>query len=489
MAVPAKLVPYKSAPKRFQNDLDWVKGLLALFTEMYNKPEEQPEYKLIVDQIDKLEAKNETDGQMATGDMTPTAKKEAADQILGNKFMKYKGKAGLNELAHVTDFERKLCKRISNPKAIKEHLNEEIVKYINLQGVVLDPRLINQLSDYFELYGHKLEGKLETYGGLEIDDNWYLGRSLIQPANGPMPTWTRFLSRLSDPEAFAAWYYGLASKKYKGRQVLWVHGENGEDGKTFVMKLLNEHLFAGVSHSLANAAFSPGAERFLGQEMVDKYVIMWDDCKNDRAIFSEIIKQVSAGDEGNPIRIEGKGKDVYSAPVDCRLCINSNSKPQLSNDNFILSRCLYINVAKLEDKPDVDLKAKFIAELPQFLEYGRQCFEMACTDKRKIAQNEKTQVLIDQIVAEYQEPQDSTFNALFVYTDAYTDTLTPADIRAALSTQKITDRFAIQAFYKWMEDVLGVKKLHTTLGKKTSVVLRGIRLKNTTDRYNEGQFR
>jgi phage/plasmid-associated DNA primase len=191
---------------------------------------------------------------------------------------------------------------------------------------------------------------------------------------------------MNDPEGFSAWIYGVASKRYKGRQILWLQGKHGEDGKTYIQKLIAEALFPNVSQPMVNSALSGDASRWMGAEFIGKTLAYWDDCNNRRALFMEVVKQLSAGSQGNKARIESKGVMAYQGELDTRLWINSNFAPEVSQDNFITSRLLYITIEKMAEDPDPEIGTRFKAELPQFFRYAKACYERCCPDDYAIVQ-------------------------------------------------------------------------------------------------------
>jgi len=314
------------------------------------------------------------------------------------------------------------------------------------------------------------------------DDDWVLGRSKHKPKQGPMPTWDNYLSRMNDKEAFAAWIYGVASKRYKGRQVLWIHGGEGEDGKTFTQKIISDELFPNVYAAMSNHALSEGASRFMQADFEGKVLATWGDCNNSTVLLREDIKQLSAGSEGDVARVEKKNKQAYSAQMEAVLWINSNFRPVVTGDNFVRSRLLYINLAKLDEPKDRTLKAKFIAELPALLAYGEQCFEKLCPDSRRVIQNDIANAEIDEMVVESEAEYEGIFDRYFNYVTTKTKNLEgsyalTSDIQAILKKEGLRKNYDQSKWYAWLSKRHSFNKMRRTVGDKKREVVMGITIK------------
>jgi hypothetical protein len=436
--------------------------------------EDNPDYNGIKSLIFKLEKKAKVD----LSKIHPDAKKKLARDILNPKFKRCIDLESMNSVAVVKDLENKIVAEIVNPRTISDILWNVIAEDAELNEVTYPPVLMKELIEYWKAYGDKID-KIETYGGIGSDD-WCLGKCLIKPVAGPMPTWQRYLDRMNDAGAFAAYIYGIVSKKYRGRQLLWFHGSNGGDGKSLVQKVIAENCFANVAHPMSNDAFAAG-KTFTAAEFVGKAFGYMDDCNNSMLLFKEIIKQLSAGADGNKIRSEKKGVDATDEQLETRIWVNSNFAPEVSNDNFVRSRLLYIKISPLKEKADPTIKDKFIAELPQFLEFGRQCFEMLADSDYNIEQNEEAEHQIDSLVSDHNEQFDIVFNKCFKHD--INGSVKCGTIASLLSDAGLKDNVKRGNFYRWMLTEFGYDKTPWYEGSKRGEEIKGICVKDWTEPY------
>jgi len=290
---------------------------------------------------------------------------------------------------------------------------------------------------------------------------------------------------MNDPEAFAAWIYGMASKRYRGRQVLWLKGENGEDGKSYVQRLIAKNLFPNVTHPMMNSALSEGASRFIGAEFENKYLAYWDDCNNTMALFREDVKALSAGADGNKARVEHKGVMAYEAQLEARLWINSNYAPSVSQDNFVHSRLLYVCLEAMSEEPDINIGAKFEAELPAFLEHGQRMFEKLCPDSRKIGQSPDAEQEIDEMADNFDHHYEAIFDQLWVQTTEFEDSyVTCADIQTVLKREGLRDHVKQADWYRWLEKREGLKRSKIPEGDGFRKVVRGMRARSAPPTFD-----
>lgn len=402
-------------------------------------------------------------------------KLELAVQLLPNLKKHFNAeKTATREVFLVVDEANRLGSLIKNSRSVREtirhYIGQNIVK---AKMPLLPPHEVGQLADIWFDYEPGLD--FETFGGFSAD-KWCLGRCLYRPAEavGPMPTWERFLGRLNDPEAFASWIYGVASKAYKGRQVLWLHGEHGEDGKTYVQKLFAKALFPNVSHAMVNSALNGDASRWMGSEFEDKTLAYWDDCNNSMALFLEVVKQLSAGSQGNKARIEGKGQAAYTGQLETRLWINSNVAPKVSQDNFITSRLVYISIDKMDEAVDPNIGEAFLAEMPQFLRFARDCYAKTCADNYRIVQTDAVLETIADFGSDFEAKNIDVFDDYFEEGQPE-DYVTTKRVAEVLKLSGIVENQKIADWYVWLaKRHRGHRRQRVINGKKTKVVC-GIR--------------
>ncbi|MEQ5875790.1 hypothetical protein J3455_14725 [Pseudoalteromonas sp. NFXS39] len=256
-------------------------------------------------------------------------------------------------------------------------------RWLQELGVPLPPRKANELVKYW--LNHTELVAEPVIMGLPGDDNWCLHRSKYFPdPNVEFPTWQRILDRMSDPVAFAAWQYGVYTGNYQGRQMLWMHGENGEEGKSAIARIIGQELYGPAHNAISNASINSNEKRFLNSHFEHAALVIYPDASNRKCLSSEEFKTLaSAGSD--PVLIERKGKQAYTAYLNARMWICSNFSPEVTSDNFMTSRLLYISISPMVDeKPDPTVKERLKAELSGFLAYAEQCYEERCPDNYRI---------------------------------------------------------------------------------------------------------
>lgn len=400
----------------------------------------------------------------------PQQRMQLACQLLNNRYKRHIHSNGTPSLMRVEDEEKMVLRKIINNKMTYDAiLAREIATTALESGEVLSPKDVDSYVDYWNLYGDVV-GHYDIYGGFE-PKSWCLSYCKVPVEKGPMPTWMHFLNRMNDKEAFAAMIYGLVSKKYRGRQMMWLQGAEGEDGKTYVLKLLLKELFPGVSVAVTNHAFSEGAARFTAAEFEDKHVAYWDDCGNPKALMREDIKQYSGGEEAAETRVEQKGVAARNAQLHTRLIISSNLAPE-GKGNAFLSRLLYVVLDPLVEAKDVTIGEKFVSELPAFLYYAEKCYEVLCPDNRTILQNEAATELKNRCVDDMNHTNIVFFDQCFEEDENGAVALYKIDelFKKHVGTR---DTYALGDFYKWLEKEKGFKKVgynKVTKEKKNCIV-------------------
>ena len=494
----AKVKPWKLFTQDERQSGEYLVSMRETYERTHADPGASADYVHIVNAISSLRRKKEAEQErlekqlqkeIAQGrdyqQMSDAEKCALAQEFLNPKFRWYLGQSKLRELFCIKDEDARIVGRVINPKAIHELLAGAIADQAVGSGEIYPPPFIDELVRFWQRYGDCIKN-FDVYGGFE-PDTWCLGRSLYVPVAGLMPTWDRFLSRMNDREAFAAWIYGMASKRYRGRQVLWLKGENGEDGKSYVQALLARNLFPEVTHPMMNSALSEGASRFIGAEFENKYLAYWDDCNNTMALFREDVKALSAGADGNRARVEHKGMMAYQAQLEARLWINSNYAPSVSQDNFIRSRLLYICLAPMSEAPDIHIGKRFEAELPAFLEYGQRMFEQLCPDSRKIRQNVEAEEEIDELADNFDDHHESIFAQEWVKTTEFEDSyVTCTDIQTVLKREGLRDNLKQADWYRWLEKRKGLKRSKIAEGEGFRKVVYGMRGRLASPRFDFG---
>ena len=289
------------------------------------------------------------------------------------------------------------------------------------------------------------------------EDIWCFHRANHEPDSSvAINRWLNILNRMSDAKAFAAWVWGVYSCEYKGRQVLWLHGKHGEDGKSLITQLIASELFGPAHNAISNASLGASEKRFLASYFENASLVIYPDASNRRCLMSETFKTVaSAGSD--PVLIERKGKQAYTSYLKARMWVCSNFAPEITNDNYILSRLLYIDIDKMDEKPDPKVRDDLKAELPGFLHYAKQAYEERCPDNYKIVSIDDTETRVKRMAEDFFEEYEVIFNKYWEFCgqDEFVDA---AKVRDITRKEGLTSNHDHKNFITWLTEKRGVVK-------------------------------
>jgi hypothetical protein len=187
-----------------------------------------------------------------------------------------------------------------------------------------------------------------------------------------------------------AFVWSCFEPRCRSRQFCYLYGPHGEEGKSTVLTVLYR-LFGvaavSLNNSLTNGEMSA---RWLPAMLLGKRVVVWPDCKNPRFAMSEILRNIVSGD---PVPIERKGEDPFTAILRVRLFIASNTAPEITDEGANSSRLLRVDVDKrLSD--EAGWEDKLEQEMPYFLYACRAAYQELCPDHGAIRLGTKAKKLI-----------------------------------------------------------------------------------------------
>lgn len=390
-----------------------------------------------------------------------------ARKVLDKQFLLVPRPGFAPDIYQITDRDKKEVTKLIGLDSERICLARALATEADLMGDIFAPREVRDLTDYWTQLAKASERPVLM--GREGSDDWCLFRQKYLPEEGDITAWKGWLDRLSDPEAFAAWIWGVYSGEYKGRQILWMHGPNGLDGKTYVQNTLGDQLFGPLRGTVGNAQLKN--TQFLTSSLEGKLLVTLGDCNVSTLHKYEIIKSISAGEKGDAVTIEHKGKTAYPAKLQSRLWVNSNLAPDLDNGVHETSRILYISVAKIVGEADNDIERKVIAELPAFLYYARECFNKRCPQGSSII---KGNTLTDSLVADLNIDAVEEFQGWFengfqsVEGDRY---LKAVQVNDRLKTLGIGSTFKHRDFQKFLRQTMDctISTEHNGVGREKRI--------------------
>jgi len=338
-------------------------------------------------------------------------------------------------------------------KILVRYLSRE---WLEQMGEPISPKSANEFVSYW--YNHEKPIEMPEPLGRIGDDNWCLHRSSYFPDSSvPFPSWMKILDRMSEPEAFAAWHWGVFSGSYKGRQMVWLHGPNGEDGKSTLASIIGKELYGPAHNAISNASIGSGEKRFLNSFFENAALVIYPDANNRKCLMSEAFKTVaSAG--ADPVLIERKGRQAYTAELKARMWVCSNHAPEVTNNNFIISRLLYIHIDKMvNETPDPTVFDRLIAELPGFLAYAKECYEKLCPDNYKIKTEQSTIDKVAELSSGFFDEYETIFTKYWQTSDE-SIRVEASKIRDLLKSEGMANNNTYSNFIEWMIQHKGVVK-------------------------------
>lgn len=285
-------------------------------------------------------------------------------------------------------------------------------------------------------YNVVLKEKLEADGG--VFTQWCTYYCDIKPDDSvPCPHTLETLGRMTEGAAVAAWIWGIYSKEYKGRQVPWIFGRAGEEGKSYFFRTIGVELFGEDKGFTAVSSTSTGKNQnnFTMNNFVKSVMILYPDCNNPAIIQTEFGKILSGGGRDS-VQAEAKYKSAVTTTIEGRLMIVSNKEPTVAPDNWYLSRLMFCEIEPFKGAKDPNMDEKFRAEIPGFLAYAKRCYTELCSDNETIVLKSATNERVLDLLPMNDDFHQAKFEEHFVIEKG-----------ASLNVKKITNALEqIQSF-------------------------------------------
>lgn len=388
---------------------------------------------------------------------------EQSKEVVRHKFLSCRDNSSANA-GYIDYIIKDHENKIVEPLIIGEDRFRDIARtlapIIEKDGHQISTNEAKIIWDYATVHGEALVVKPKLCAQPE-HGGWCLHRISVQPdPSKPMPETERFLARINDPEAFAAWCYGVASDRYVGRQVLWVKGE-GSDGKSTFFKSFAS--IFGITAGSIDWTTLKSNPAFAGSLFVNKRFVYVPDNNNPELLNTGLFKSLS--DPGSdPVTINHKYGKMYSTELEAHTAVLSNFEPNIRNQTHSLSRTLFLTVAPrdLSVPADKSITDRFIAELPAFLAYGEDCYNRLCTNNTEIKAN-------DSVVAAVQKQMDATSEQWGVILGEHFTIEAEAEIDNAVVYKRLTEECRLNnhqvgEFRAWLKTEHGVEWLQVSNG-------------------------
>lgn len=454
--------------KEDRDDLEYMKALLELYHKRDLYEDKHDGAKKIFDKIKSIQGQQTRQSKQGT----PQEWYNFACDMFGDTIHKYIGPDGTSQIFAVKNQQFKLGEVISHNRGVTDTLTNKMAQRIIEEG--LPQPEYTEVGSYCKqwlMFAPPVDYKI--FGSFN-DDSWCLSRCLVKPYAGEshdnkewlldkMPVWKSNLNRMTDGDAYAAWWYGVASERYKGRQALHERGF-GEDGKTFKMTVLLNNLFPDVAASVSNNSMNGDSQRFVMADFENKVIATWDDCQNTQALRKELVKQLTGSAKGGKQKVEKKGIQAYNAEINCKLFINGNFRPAVDGAKWCTSRLLYVEIEPFPENYQIDptIGQKMVDELLYFLAYAKLVYEERCPDNYFIQYNDRTKLLLTTLIEQSVNPMVAQLLDHLEFGKFITPASSLVKLMRDLGFDKNWD---IKAAYDYLEVVHGVTKPHTAAGR------------------------
>jgi hypothetical protein len=242
----------------------------------------------------------------------------------------------------------------------------------SLVAEYLDQQLISSASDFWVFTKSNLKEFVDLWMAyakpVEEPRAWTFKsskeRAFVRlpwdPQDGPTPTWDGLLSRMSSPESFMAYFGSLFVDASDRQQYLWLYGE-GNDGKGSIFRFLqgcfgNVYSTEQLQGSITNQFWTWG--------ILHKRVVVFPDCNNYEFVTSGLFKSLTGGD---PIRIEPKGGQPFTATICAKFIFGSNEKPKISGETSDMRRLIYSELKSWDGGSDPSFEKRLWTEGGAFI--------------------------------------------------------------------------------------------------------------------------
>lgn len=262
--------------------------------------------------------------------------------------------------------------------------------------------------------------------------------------------WKSVIDRISDGKAFAAFVWSIFETQHIGRQMLYIQGARGEEGKSIISKAIMEAIGRQYCASMRPSDFSTSSN-FGMSKAEGKRLILIPDVNNDKLLKYDGLKQILGKD---PVSIENKYEKSYTSIIDCRVLAFSNYGLKLQGEKYETSRLIWLTIDPMK-KFEKNLQQKLTEEFPTFLQYCRWAYNELCKNHYEIKSavsldtiNETVQTSSEDILQDYESyfefDEDSyitrkSFNAVLKLVNPRISNKEIGTIKQALITKGIQD--------------------------------------------------
>lgn len=288
-----------------------------------------------------------------------------------------------------------------------------------------------------------------------------------------------FLSRIDDPIAFGAMIWAAFDPHFKTKQALYLHGEEGNDGKSTFMNALFETYFLRPTKTFITLNSSDFSQKNqFGLQGLEKARIIYVTEPHDGATKSlnnmPIFKSITGDDW---IKINAKNKAPFDIRFGGLVWFVSNFELSLADIRArTLSRWLYLGISTITGEKTNDAENIYKREMPLFLAFAKWCFEQPGRVKAN-GEITTTSTKISEAIEENKNETERSIAyriAKSLYTGNKQDRTSRKDISNTIADLYGNDRKLINAIYGHLRNDFKAKEVRI----KGCRFFDGVSLKN-----------
>lgn len=341
---------------------------------------------------------------------------------------------------------------------------EQILKFARTMVTpgrfVFDSRDAFNAAKFWFMYAPRLESAiLPVVQKTEIGYNFH--RLPWDFAAGYSPHWDEMFERLQNAEAIMAWIGSLFVAHSERQQYVWIYGEGG-NGKGAINRFL-KRVFNGAYKS---ESVPERGDKFWTSNLLNSRVVVFPDCNNYNFPTTGLFKQITGDD---PIKVEFKGENAFSADLVCKLLFLSNRRPNISGQTSDTRRAIFGEIGAIvgDPIPTKMYDALLWDEAPQFLYKCVKTYNKLCPDDGYIPTDK---AITEDLVSDNEEYYESLFGKKFEV-EPLSERNKLQNSRAYVAPQRMQDllsdlkmsEFDKRSFLEFIKRRYGVRKVAVTI--------------------------
>lgn len=264
---------------------------------------------------------------------------------------------------------------------------------------------------------------------------------------GDTPLFDEMMERTSNSHALKCFIGSLFFNDADLHQYVWIFGL-GQNGKGALGRFLRRALKSAYSSQMVPTL----GDKFWTSGLIGARLVVFPDCNNRTFPASGLFKSLTGGD---PIKVEQKGMQPFTAELKAKYIYLSNEKPYLSSEMADLRRIIYCVMQTIKGMPRAGYEDELWLEGGAFLASCFRCYAEACPKHGPI-QNANVDQNLNDWVSTLEE--DFELAAKNHFRLGVQFECSPSDFQKKLTLIWKEDKKTQHEFRAWLERQHGVRK-------------------------------